>query len=1241
MNITLTGIKIVQDNKFLAFEKNSGVDVINITVDTDDEWTYKLDVKYPDKCCSGEALYNIINLTRTGNVCTAILTSDMLPFAGKYTMQLRGINGDKVAHSDTFDAWVKYSIEPGSTYDPVPSEFYQIEENITEMNNNPPYPSDDGYWMIWDVNTRVYKKSDIKIINGLPEISESTKDMALYNDGEKAEWREQRNPIPDWQENDPESPNYIRNRNGGYYTWGEENPIGRYYVYNGIATNKTLQFKDGEPDVDKILGAVIKRGDATTTIFERIDYFRNKENADKIGFYLGQWISATKVYPVTYVPSPTDITDIKVYDPTPVTWPSDLLPLADGVNPGTVNVSDRLWFPSDYCDKTYITQGGVLATPAYFTTVQSFEWADDTGPVTNGASMSFPSYTVPKGWNILSSSYLAGVLGLNAATDFPIQVIAIESYYGSFQYPRMTCRFTSKTGKSGRFEWYGGTGEASNPVLDNEPFIFKCTAAVTPNVPILSPNSNEFKQLNPTTMNGQNIKDVFFQGNSDDARAKHFDSFYAIVYKGEDTYDRVFLNMTSLKRIGDEVFLEFTGVVNQTTTAILSVKFVLTGSTIGIISYVESTSTGSDSDLLIVRFTQDGDTWSADKTYAEMKQALDDGKVVQGVIDDSTSIGYVNGDDIAFQFSLFHSENEQNRYFMYDAIKFIVSEDGIRALSNNDDLMDSYRRVILPAQTLLVTNNDGALSAKMIGPVEPLENPLTYLFNAFGLSSEYTIPTLTALYDTVPGSFTAERFYFSNAVLTPNSDNASAKIDFIFKSADATKTLTGSVTIPDGWDGYTPLDETWSYEEIAPFVFGCVTPPTPDGSVTSVTPLNDNYSKSLRAMIHILGGTTDDARAKSYSLFSAIVYTRGYECVCLSLTDFNIDPPDGRYTATFMGNVGKTRIARLSVTSRLTGVGVLDSSSYWETDGLDGAARYDEAQSLTNAQKQQARDNIGVVDIPAPSADNVGMVPVATVVDETEHTYGYEMKALADPRVTIFHVTGKGTTAEPYAMDITLEELTAAINAGNAVFATLDFRTFVAGETAAQNLIFQYQNTRTYATKTPQGPQYVFSTIDAPRTDNTYIRIPLMMVDTSTGSIAMNSIPTMLSIYSVLLYKGTDGAWKSSKTVHQIGDAMNSFCVLRMTDPDKRRYICTKNVYNNNANDLVECVCREGNTLYTATITESGVTMTEETLLPVSSDGTSFVLNSSTEGSTKRFKITVDDSGTLTAAEVTDETADA
>lgn len=191
MNITLTGTKIMQDTKFLAFEKNNGVDVINITVDTDESWIYKLDVKYPNKCCSGEQLYNIINLTRTSNICTAVLTKDMLPFTGKYIMQLRGISGDKVYHSDTFDCWVKYSIEPASTYDPVPSEFYQIEDNITEINNNPPKPGENGYWLIWDAVTHQYKESAIPLPDGtLPEVTADTSGKYLSNDGKKAYWAE-------------------------------------------------------------------------------------------------------------------------------------------------------------------------------------------------------------------------------------------------------------------------------------------------------------------------------------------------------------------------------------------------------------------------------------------------------------------------------------------------------------------------------------------------------------------------------------------------------------------------------------------------------------------------------------------------------------------------------------------------------------------------------------------------------------------------------------------------------------------------------------------------------------------------------------------------------------------------------------------------------------------------------------------------------------------------------------------
>lgn len=47
----------------------------------------------------------------------------------------------------------------------VPSEFYQIERNITAINNNPPYPDPNGsgYWMIYNPSKRKYEMSDIKV----------------------------------------------------------------------------------------------------------------------------------------------------------------------------------------------------------------------------------------------------------------------------------------------------------------------------------------------------------------------------------------------------------------------------------------------------------------------------------------------------------------------------------------------------------------------------------------------------------------------------------------------------------------------------------------------------------------------------------------------------------------------------------------------------------------------------------------------------------------------------------------------------------------------------------------------------------------------------------------------------------------------------------------------------------------------------------------------------------------------
>lgn len=164
MNIALTGKKISLNERILAFKKDNLTAQMTFTVDTDDSWTYKLDVRFPVKCCTGEELFNIIDLPMDASrTCTIDVTAAMVPFTGKYTMQLRGISGEQVYHSDTFEIWVKYSIDPGASYDPVPSEFYQIEQNITEINNHPPCPDISGFWMIWNPATHQYELSTIPV----------------------------------------------------------------------------------------------------------------------------------------------------------------------------------------------------------------------------------------------------------------------------------------------------------------------------------------------------------------------------------------------------------------------------------------------------------------------------------------------------------------------------------------------------------------------------------------------------------------------------------------------------------------------------------------------------------------------------------------------------------------------------------------------------------------------------------------------------------------------------------------------------------------------------------------------------------------------------------------------------------------------------------------------------------------------------------------------------------------------
>lgn len=131
MTITISGTTVtITGDRIIGFALNNLVNRFQATTDLNNEWNYQLYVHMvvPD-------LYNIINMERqegTQNIYVD-LTADMLPYSGRYEMQFVATNGEISGRTDIFEVWVQNSIDPSKQYDPVPSEFYQIEDNIQQI----------------------------------------------------------------------------------------------------------------------------------------------------------------------------------------------------------------------------------------------------------------------------------------------------------------------------------------------------------------------------------------------------------------------------------------------------------------------------------------------------------------------------------------------------------------------------------------------------------------------------------------------------------------------------------------------------------------------------------------------------------------------------------------------------------------------------------------------------------------------------------------------------------------------------------------------------------------------------------------------------------------------------------------------------------------------------------------------------------------------------------------------------
>lgn len=134
---------------------------IDIEGDIPAGWTWALLTQCGDQL-------NIITLTEADGGLYAVLTAEMLALSGYYYIQLQGTQGDVVKHTNIIQVYIPRSLSGNVQWPTVPSEFTQVEQRIQTLNSNPPYPGDDGYWMIYDIDSGAYIQSFLP----LPPVAE-------------------------------------------------------------------------------------------------------------------------------------------------------------------------------------------------------------------------------------------------------------------------------------------------------------------------------------------------------------------------------------------------------------------------------------------------------------------------------------------------------------------------------------------------------------------------------------------------------------------------------------------------------------------------------------------------------------------------------------------------------------------------------------------------------------------------------------------------------------------------------------------------------------------------------------------------------------------------------------------------------------------------------------------------------------------------------------------------------------
>lgn len=157
--ITFDNWQLASDGAVLAMQFDNKSRLLEVLGDLPQDWTWTMLVAV------GQAL-DVISMDVVPGGLEAVLTAETLSLSGYYSMQLKGVRGDVVRHTNVIRVPVQNSLSGDSQWPTLPTEFSQAEQRIAEYNAHPPVPGPNGYWMLWDVNLDKYVESEFPLPSG-------------------------------------------------------------------------------------------------------------------------------------------------------------------------------------------------------------------------------------------------------------------------------------------------------------------------------------------------------------------------------------------------------------------------------------------------------------------------------------------------------------------------------------------------------------------------------------------------------------------------------------------------------------------------------------------------------------------------------------------------------------------------------------------------------------------------------------------------------------------------------------------------------------------------------------------------------------------------------------------------------------------------------------------------------------------------------------------------------------------